>query len=128
MANKTCGECIHFDSEISMCCLHDDHFVESYYNTVACDKFEPVPKPTNGDKIRAMSNEELAIEFATITNCGNCDDCSVKDYCTTECCDPIPAWIAYFNAPADCVKQNGNHDTQPNLSKADNTESEGEDE
>jgi hypothetical protein len=72
----------------------------TYCDSDACDKFQS-RIVTNGDKIRLMSNEELAIEFATITDCGNCDDCPVKDYCTTECCDPIPAWIAYFNAPAE---------------------------
>jgi hypothetical protein len=41
------------------------------------------------------------------------------------CADGVEAWL---NAPADCVKQNGNHDTQADLCKADNTESEGEDE
>lgn len=48
-----------------------------------------------------------------------------------ELCQKIPAdeflenWL---NAPADCVKQNGKNDTQADLCKADNTESEMEDE
>lgn len=96
MPNKTCGECKHFDW-VGQC-----NKVIEFNNVHAPDKscsfFEPL---TNGDKIRQMSNEELAIEFATVTDCGNCDDCPVKDYCTTECCDPIPAWVAYFNAPAE---------------------------
>jgi hypothetical protein len=33
-------------------------------------------------------------------------------------------FVARLNAPADCVKQNCNHDTQTDLCKADNTESE----
>lgn len=33
-----------------------------------------------------------------------------------------------YPAPADCVKQNGNHDTQTDLRKADNTERDGKDE
>lgn len=93
---KTCGECKHYIAEMFHCQKHD--VMAETFNT--CEDFEP-KVITNGDKIRQMSNADLAIEFATITDCGNCDDCPVKDYCTTESCDPIPAWIAYLNAPAE---------------------------
>ena len=39
--------------------------------------------------------------------------------------EAVKATEDYLNAPADCVKQNGNDDTQTDLCKADNTESEG---
>ena len=93
--NKTCGECR----------FHDKDDQCSFFGFTrpaclgVCRNFQQLP--SNGDKIRQMSNEELAIEFATVTDCGNCDDCPVKDYCTTECCDPTSAWVAYFNAPAE---------------------------
>ena len=38
--------------------------------------------------------------------------------------EAVDATMEYLNAPADCVKQNGNHDTQADLCKVDNTESE----
>jgi hypothetical protein len=73
--------------------------------------------------------------------CGECqrfhcypNDLASKDRCNmfffrdrgnNPACD---RFVARLNAPADCVKQDGNHDTQADLCTADNTESEGEDE
>lgn len=98
MKTKTCHDCANCAARtvIATC----KHVGVVTGKEPACAKFEQKPM-TNGDKIRAMSNEELAIEFATLTDCGNCDDCPVKDYCATDCCDPIPAWLAYLNAPAE---------------------------
>jgi hypothetical protein len=77
-----------------------------------------------------MDNEELKTygvfelgacpRFYKRLTCPKQGDCDVTDM---EAC-----WLNWLNAPADCVKQNGNHDTQADLCKADNTESEGKDE
>ena len=36
MHNKTCGECIWFDSSVCLCCRSIDHFGEAYSDTNAC--------------------------------------------------------------------------------------------
>ncbi len=95
----------------------------TYADDDACRKFEQKQSKviTNGDKIRQMSNVELA---KIISDCG--DECggAMCKYCNSDncsgqsCIDGIEAWL---NAPADdCVKQNGNHDTQTDLCEADN--------
>ena len=123
MSNKTCRECKHFQNGNVRkgYCKRFERIKE--YNAEPCDCFK---KPTNGDKIRQMDNFELAEHFAINSMCDFCP--AVSENCGRggnmgKCQE---AWLAYFNAPADdCVKQNENHDTQPDLSKADNTESEG---
>lgn len=56
MESKTCGECRYYVSNRhgGVCTLISDAMCN---DDEACDNFE---KPTNGDKIRSMSNEELA--------------------------------------------------------------------
>jgi hypothetical protein len=65
--------------------------------TRACSRFEP---PTNGDKIRQMSNEKLAELFDN-----SCKVCA-KDIveCDTDCIAGILAWL---NAPAESEVENG---------------------
>ena len=91
MKNKTCGECRFFESKEFICC-HSGDDTEAHF--IACLEFEPIPKPTNGDVIRQMSNEELA---ELIDN--SCKACA-KDVteCDTECVNGILAWL---NAPAE---------------------------
>lgn len=122
MENKTCGECRFFveNEGHGGCCTfmcdamcNDDR---------ACANFA---RPTNGDRIRQGGNIELFIFWYR----NQCSVCAFdgKDNCPqVSCADGLMEWL---NAPADdCVKQNGNHDTQTDLCKADNTESEVEDE
>ena len=134
LSNKTCGECLYYDEP--MC----DYKAMKVPNTrIACKLFDPKRKPpTNGDRIRQMSNAELA--KLIVPKVMFCDGCPVRceekdipqikdnpfgaDVIEDVCTKRVEAWL---NAPT-CVKQNGNHDTQANLCKADNTESEGEDE
>ena len=116
MKTKTCGECRHYNEENSFCVKW--RFEDITAEAEVCKGFAP---PTNGDRIRQMSNEELVDrihcpyencinEFVEDVDCGACK-------------------IHWLNAPAEsCVKQNGNHDTQTDLSKADHTENEGKDE
>ena len=54
MANKTCGECRYLDKN-RYCEFLD---FEPKPQMKGCANFEP--KPTNGDRIRQMSNKELA--------------------------------------------------------------------
>ena len=103
VSNKTCGECKHYLVEMFHC-QKNDVMAESY-NT--CEDFEP-KVITNGDVIRQMSNEELA---ELIDN--SCKACA-KDVteCDTECVNGILAWL---NAPADCVAENGESAKQADL-------------
>lgn len=57
MENKTCGECQHCAAKTEIATCEKAGIVTG--NVPACDKFAPKPM-TNGDKIRAMSNEELS--------------------------------------------------------------------
>ena len=62
---------------------------------------ERIAKPlTNGDRLRAMSNEELA---EIITKGNDCNYCLVHDFCEKtfyrlSCKD---AWLAWLNSPAE---------------------------
>lgn len=121
MENKTCGECRKFKN---IRCGHCEK------NHPACIAFEA--KLTNGDVIRQGGNEAL-IAYSDKIYCDVCAYCDVSDNAFAHCHCPEgkeceDGRLAWLNAPADCVKQNGNHDTQTDLCKADNTESEGEDE
>ena len=109
LSNKTCAKCKSFPGNGYYCPIIG-RFCDPN-NETACEFFEkPVGRiATNGDVIRHMSNkklatciEELAFRFS-----------SRREF---------KAWL---NAPADCVKQNGDHYTQTDLCKADYTESEG---
>ena len=127
MKNKTCGECKHCtNKKIIATCKHIG-IVTS--DIPACSKFEP-QVITNGDRIRQGSDKELVI-YKHQWDCFVCifhDEENKKCHChrpkDKTCMDGMLAWL---NAPANCVKQNGNHDTQADLCKADNTESEGKD-
>ena len=76
MKKKTCGECRHFREDFKDMCLWKDQHRE------ACADFEP---PTNGDRIRQMSNEELVCSFEE--TCGKFSNR-----------EEILAWL---NAPAE---------------------------
>lgn len=52
---------------------------------------------TNGEKIRAMSDEEMAIEISKF-NCGFCEYCPADDLCkgdegVTSCKDALMRWL-----------------------------------
>lgn len=71
MKNKTCGECCFFESKEFICCHSGDEVAAHF---IACYNFEPMakPKPTNGDKIRQMTNSQLSKFLARISNCSVC--------------------------------------------------------
>lgn len=55
---KTCGECKYFvKNDIDNGCQAIG--IESHFTADICKNFDPIYKPTNGDKIRQMSDEEL---------------------------------------------------------------------
>ena len=100
MSNKTCGDCRHFDGRYNLCAVTSDFCtVEPDYS--ACDDFEQKPKPTNGDRVRKMSNRELA-ELLDEVNCFYCPYENKKNgMCNRPegktCIDGIEEWL---NAPA----------------------------
>ena len=94
MNNKTCGECR----------FHDKDDQCSFFGFTrpaslgVCRNFQQLP--SNGDKIRQMSNEELGELFALSFMC---DTCPLKDVeCVggtyANCYDKQLAWL---NAPAE---------------------------
>lgn len=57
--NRTCNCCKYYLAEMFHC-KKNDVMAEAHQT---CEDFEPKKKQTNGDKIRAMSDEELAKLF-----------------------------------------------------------------
>lgn len=137
---KTCGECKYMSVDCLYCKKHLSTLASLDQVSPFCGEWEP---KTNGDKIRQMSNEELAEIFDDLYNGNKCHYCinNISGNCKfedkhaeydeggwVEDEDCISGFEAWLNAPADCVKQNGNDDTQTDLCTADNTESEGKSE
>jgi hypothetical protein len=131
---KTCGECKHMSVDCLYCKNHLSTLASRDQVSPFCGEWEP---KTNGDKFRQMSNKELA--KLIVPKVMFCDGCPVKcaekdiplcendpfgvDVIENVCIKRVEAWL---NAPADvCVKQNGNDDTQTDLCKVEDTESEG---
>ncbi len=57
MKTKTCGECLYYDDPFC-----DYHAMKVASKRKSCDLFDPKEKPpTNGDRIRQMSDEELTL-------------------------------------------------------------------
>lgn len=127
MSNKTCGECCGFSKSENRCLLLGGRG-KAYADNEACRRFsekKPIPPLTNGDKIRQMSNEELK-EHRKQPLCFNCilrDKATAGTY-SCRCDAPskqdcFEGYLAWLNAPADCVGKDNNVPTK---------ESEGEDE
>lgn len=107
MNSKTCGECKWYDYQHLSCVLGGE--IAPIY--CACDSFIPI-KPTNGDKIRQMTNAELA--KLIVPKVIFCDGCPVKcaekdipklkdnpfgaDIVDDVCKQRVEAWL---NAPAE---------------------------
>jgi hypothetical protein len=89
---KTCGECKHYKERFKFC---RDFLYPLQRNSKACVNFEK-EIISNGDKIRQMSNEELARKFGypcppiPSKHCKGIDN----EQCT-EC------WLNWLNAPAE---------------------------
>lgn len=89
MENKTCGNCKRYRPSGKSC----DIFLsirDIEKNNRCCKFFDALPKMTNGDRIRQMSNKEMAVMFRTdIKQCppGECHD----DGC-------IECWLEWLNS------------------------------
>lgn len=92
--NKTCGECKYLSGD-RYCNFLD---FEPKPEMGGCANHEP--KPTNGDKIRQMSNKELAKFISVYTICSVCpartDEClhNASKVCKKK-------WLSWLNAPAE---------------------------
>ena len=103
MNNKTCGECKHCENKkVIATCKYNGIVTGDIH---ACSKFE-LKAVTNGDRIRQMSNEELALFFDQ-PQCHICPYENKETYfCgATEnesCQTGILAWL---NAPAESEEE-----------------------
>ena len=91
MANKTCGDCKFYCDDAAFCSHYGVGWKKK--SDMVCKDFEPIPKPTNGDKIKVMGNEELI-------TCLGCTACIYAEYdCTS--CDCAEGRLEWLNAPAE---------------------------
>ncbi len=74
--HKRCQKCFH-----SIHCQLGTHGYMQAVLDGGCDQYRPAKPPkTNGDKIRAMSNEELAAKFSVERFCPDqMADCNGRD-------------------------------------------------
>lgn len=91
MENKTCGECKHLNRELAFCRKCGARWMRK--EQPSCDDFEAIKPPTNGDKIRQMSNEEMAVMFRKVID--RCPPGECHDHGCIEC------WLAWLNTPAE---------------------------
>ena len=99
LSEKTCGECKHYT---------ECNWVTPDVIADNCEDFE-LKIITNGDKIRQMSNEDLADRFGIHAMCDFCPAESAacqKGNANIKNCRQ--AWLDYLNAPAE---REGNNDT-----------------
>ena len=91
MKNKTCGECKYHIG--TRCNLPKETFIVMP-EIEACRHFTQKPKMTNGDKIRQMSDEELA-EFINSTDPHGymCRYCVTENCKNQTCCAGVLAWL-----------------------------------
>lgn len=74
MKTKTCGECRHYHPvwEHEGVCEVTSALEKTCSFSTACHSWSIKPKPTNGDKIRQMTNSQLSKFLARISSCGVC--------------------------------------------------------
>jgi hypothetical protein len=135
MSDKTCGECKYFvtSNYLDVCVVEcETRRADSVCNL--CGEFKP-KVITNGDVIRQMSNEELVM-ILTGEGCKYCIYRGVNFKGFTVTCrypdktripDCSAGILAWFNAPADCVAENGESAKQADLCCKSAKESEGKD-
>jgi hypothetical protein len=99
----TCGECKHHTNK-----CHCEKFSCYAGERDFCDEFEPAKKPTNGDKIRQMSNEELATwgmyDLGTCPTFEKRQSCLKRGECSAS--EVEDCWRAWLNAPAESEGEN----------------------
>jgi hypothetical protein len=84
--NKNCGDCKHLNRDLAFCRACGAKWLKET-NGANCKYFEEITPPTNGDKIRQMSNEELVDALIDI-----CHKFFVMSH---------EAVLSYLNAPAE---------------------------
>ena len=94
--SKTCKSCKHYLAEMFHCQKND--VMAEAFNT--CEDFE-LKVITNGDKIRQMSNEELARKFGY--PCPPIPKKHCKGIDNEECTE---CWLNWLNAPAESEENN----------------------
>jgi hypothetical protein len=113
MANKTCGECRYyhpiFEHEGVCIATSDLHKTCDFTSDCAIGGFNPKPSPTNGDKIRQMSNEELATwgmyDLGTCPTFEKRQTCPKRGECSAS--EVEDCWRDWLNAPAESEVNNG---------------------
>ena len=90
--NKTCADCA-----LRPACANADYLVNHKYplTSMTCQSWETVKKPTNGDRLRAWSDEELTKFLSDST--ASCTFCSYRNIdCNAEnktCLDGVAEWL-----------------------------------
>ena len=98
--NTGCGRCYCHRFPPTICADVTDggHYPKVDIYTAVCGEYKAVEKkkPTNGDKIRQMSNKELVQVLYRPNYPPNCD-ATPKEQCKScrQC------WLAWLNAPAE---------------------------
>lgn len=95
MENKTCGECKCYDMHGGCDKIPNTLWIHS--TNIACIKFE-AKNPTNGDRIRQMSNERLAGFISSRVEC-LAGALGIAD-CPGDQMDCVKCWGIWLNAPA----------------------------
>lgn len=71
MSNKTCGECKHLNRDLAFCRACGAKWLKEN-DGANCKYFEQKQPPTNGDKIRQMTNSQLSKFLARLAVCNVC--------------------------------------------------------
>ena len=90
MTNKTCGECKWFSEKGNCCNLHNNRYL--WGNDKACKDFDPIPKPTNGDRIIAGGMSAL-VEYRQKFIGHVCADRFSKKCNGATCSDGLLEWL-----------------------------------
>ena len=91
MKNKTCGKCKYFvKNDIDNGCQAIG--VESHFTADVCKNFDPIYKPTNGDRIRQGGDVAL-INFYAMERCKICAFNGTDRCNQTECAYGLAEWL-----------------------------------
>ena len=98
MSNYCNGTCPMYDAENGECCATDEPRVsvkpdaECFFDAYELDNPFVPPKPTNADRIRSLSDEELAGWLVDATVCERV--CDEDEYCHgNECVKRVTDWL-----------------------------------
>lgn len=92
MRNEICGNCKHFNG-VAYCLYRKGG---TWGGNMGCGDFADKDKPTNGDRIRQMSNEEFA--RLRVYHCPPVPAEFCKGTDTVKC---VKCWLNWLNAPAE---------------------------